>query len=79
MDPAQALRGQLASANIAVNGRAGAPASAPASGSGSPVGEAAFVSQSARQPLRILSVSPPDTHRRFIFNLRCVSGGDTEG
>jgi hypothetical protein len=25
------------------------------------------------------SVAPPDTHRRFNFNLRCVSGGATEG
>jgi hypothetical protein len=30
------------------------------------------------QPLRSLSVAPPDTHRRFSFNLRCVSGGATE-
>jgi hypothetical protein len=30
-------------------------------------------------PLRYLSVAPPDTHRRFNFNLRCVSGGATEG
>jgi hypothetical protein len=29
-------------------------------------------------PHRILSVAPPDTHRRFSFNLRCVSGGATE-
>ena len=30
-------------------------------------------------PHRIPSVAPPDTHRRFSFNLRCVSGGATEG
>ena len=30
-------------------------------------------------PLRSLSVAPPDTHCRFNFNLRCVSGGATEG
>ena len=29
-------------------------------------------------PHRIPSVAPPDTHRRFSFNLRCVSGGATE-
>ena len=34
---------------------------------------------SSPQPLPILSVAPPDTHRRFSFNLRCVSGGATEG
>ena len=31
------------------------------------------------QSLPIPSVAPPDTHRRFNFNLRCVSGGATEG
>ena len=30
-------------------------------------------------PHRSPSVAPPDTHRRFNFNLRCVSGGATEG
>ena len=30
-------------------------------------------------PHRSPSVAPPDTHRRFSFNLRCVSGGATEG
>ena len=30
-------------------------------------------------PHRIPSLAPPDTHRRFSFNLRCVSGGDREG
>jgi hypothetical protein len=43
--------------------------------------EAAYKSQQdsrLRLSLRYLSVTPPDTHRRFIFNLRCVSGGDTE-
>ena len=34
---------------------------------------------SSPQSLPILSVAPPDTHRRFNFNLRCVSGGATEG
>ena len=29
-------------------------------------------------PHRIPSVAPPETHRRFSFNLRCVSGGVTE-
>ena len=29
-------------------------------------------------PHRSPSVAPPDTHRRFNFNLRCVSGGATE-
>ena len=31
------------------------------------------------QPLPSPSVAPPDTHRRFNFNLRCVSGGAREG
>jgi hypothetical protein len=31
------------------------------------------------QPLPIPSVAPPDTHRRLKLNLRCVSGGATEG
>ena len=30
-------------------------------------------------PHRILSAAPPDTHRRLKLNLRCVSGGATEG
>jgi hypothetical protein len=30
------------------------------------------------QPLPIPSIAPPDTHRRFNFNLRCVSGGAME-
>ena len=30
-------------------------------------------------PHRIPSVAPPDTHRRLKLNLRCVSGGATEG
>jgi hypothetical protein len=34
---------------------------------------------SSPQPLAILSVAPPDTHRRLKLNLRCVSGGATEG
>ena len=29
------------------------------------------------KPLRGLSVAPPDTHLRFNFNLRCVSGETT--
>ena len=30
-------------------------------------------------PHRSPSLAPPDTHRRFNFNLRCVSGEATEG
>src|ERR1022692_365105 len=30
-------------------------------------------------PHHILSLAPPDTHRRLKLNLRCVSGGATEG
>ena len=33
----------------------------------------------APTPLPIPSVASPDTHRRFNFNLRCVSGEATEG
>jgi hypothetical protein len=35
--------------------------------------------QNARRLKAIPSLSPPETHRRFDFNLRCVSGGDREG
>src|ERR1022692_483811 len=33
---------------------------------------------SPSQTLPIHSLAPPDTHRRFNFNLRCVSGGARE-
>jgi len=49
------------------------------SGNNPATGPGDSVARVPLRPLRSLTVTPPDTHRRFNFNLRCVSGEATEG